>query len=481
MRQLRELVSRTTSRHYPLDQDLLRYVEQVAASPQHPLLVIDLAHRRFDLAPVDLSRTVELRAPLSSVERQVRQLSLEDRFTEVVLRAGRKLPGSVGDEFAALMTPQALAMIVGTLALLAGAHALGGVPGLVIDALLISVGLVMVGMQIFTAAKLIGQAIAGTMGASSDAELEAAATNLSRAIAIIGVTTFLTLLTKAAAKRGLRRAPPGKEIPPEPPPKAPPKPEPKKAPTAATEPTRTPTMKEMMESKLRPMSQAEIDELRPRWQEIDAKSANLKAKGVDFSNNPELNQVRMGNSGTVTGREGTGDLAAANWERANAKVAEWAASGEDLSIGKINELNAMLGEGLSHNGGVPGQLRVAGQDVAAGSFSRMYLPGENVNASMGEYMSFYNANKATMGPVQLSGESCQRLISIHPYLDGNGRTTRLVGDWILQRNGLPPSAITGAEKNVAVFGLAESGATPTSAVTSMTSGVERSLGILGGH
>jgi hypothetical protein len=29
-------------------------------------------------------------------------------------------------------------------------------------------------------------------------------------------------------------------------------------------------------------------------------------------------------------------------------------------------------------------------------------------------------------------------VSIHPFEDGNGRTARLLADWLLQRSGLPP-------------------------------------------
>lgn len=42
------------------------------------------------------------------------------------------------------------------------------------------------------------------------------------------------------------------------------------------------------------------------------------------------------------------------------------------------------------------------------------------------------------------------MISIHPYADGNGRTTRLMTDWLLTRAGYPPVVAQAAE-SVAVF------------------------------
>ena len=49
-------------------------------------------------------------------------------------------------------------------------------------------------------------------------------------------------------------------------------------------------------------------------------------------------------------------------------------------------------------------------------------------------------------------QAYQRLVSIHPFENGNGRVSRLMMDYILEYFGLPP-AILGEEVNDAVFCL----------------------------
>ena len=43
-----------------------------------------------------------------------------------------------------------------------------------------------------------------------------------------------------------------------------------------------------------------------------------------------------------------------------------------------------------------------------------------------DYFIFYNENKDTMHPVEMAAHLHQRLVNIHPFIDGNGRTSRLV-------------------------------------------------------
>lgn len=58
-----------------------------------------------------------------------------------------------------------------------------------------------------------------------------------------------------------------------------------------------------------------------------------------------------------------------------------------------------------------------------------------INTLMEEYFTFYNLQKSVLHPVILAAEMHERLVSIHPFVDGNGRTARLVMNLILLLNG----------------------------------------------
>jgi len=62
---------------------------------------------------------------------------------------------------------------------------------------------------------------------------------------------------------------------------------------------------------------------------------------------------------------------------------------------------------------------------------------------MEEYFIFYNENKDTLHPVVLAAEMHERLVTIHPFIDGNGRTSRLVMNLILLQHGYPIANIKG--------------------------------------
>lgn len=65
-----------------------------------------------------------------------------------------------------------------------------------------------------------------------------------------------------------------------------------------------------------------------------------------------------------------------------------------------------------------------------------------VESLMEEYFDFYKKNKNTLNPVILSAEIHERLVSIHPFIDGNGRTSRLVMNLILLQHGFPITNIS---------------------------------------
>ena len=68
-----------------------------------------------------------------------------------------------------------------------------------------------------------------------------------------------------------------------------------------------------------------------------------------------------------------------------------------------------------------------------------FLQIENL---MQDYFNFYEKNKDTLNPILLSAEMHERLVTIHPFIDGNGRTSRLIMNLILLQSGFPITNIS---------------------------------------
>jgi Fic family protein/DNA-binding XRE family transcriptional regulator len=66
-----------------------------------------------------------------------------------------------------------------------------------------------------------------------------------------------------------------------------------------------------------------------------------------------------------------------------------------------------------------------------------------VGKEMEDYFIWYEENKSKMHPVILAAEMHERLVTIHPFIDGNGRTSRLVMNLILLQHGYVIANIKG--------------------------------------
>ena len=62
---------------------------------------------------------------------------------------------------------------------------------------------------------------------------------------------------------------------------------------------------------------------------------------------------------------------------------------------------------------------------------------KDVPELMTELLEWYNENKDSVHPVELAAIFHARLVTIHPFADGNGRMARLLMNYILQVNGFP--------------------------------------------
>lgn len=58
-----------------------------------------------------------------------------------------------------------------------------------------------------------------------------------------------------------------------------------------------------------------------------------------------------------------------------------------------------------------------------------------VPKQMEEYFIWYQKNKHKLHPVVLAAEMHEKLVTIHPFIDGNGRTARLLMNFILLQHG----------------------------------------------
>ncbi len=66
-----------------------------------------------------------------------------------------------------------------------------------------------------------------------------------------------------------------------------------------------------------------------------------------------------------------------------------------------------------------------------------------IDKLMEDYFLFYQHNKDKLHPVILAAELHERLATIHPFIDGNGRTARLIMNLILLQYGYPIANIRG--------------------------------------
>lgn len=89
------------------------------------------------------------------------------------------------------------------------------------------------------------------------------------------------------------------------------------------------------------------------------------------------------------------------------------------------------------------------RDVNVRVSGSKHLPPEPflLNSLMDDYFLFYKKNKSSMHPVILASEMHERLVTIHPFIDGNGRTARLVMNLILLQAGYPITNISSENTN----------------------------------
>lgn len=126
-----------------------------------------------------------------------------------------------------------------------------------------------------------------------------------------------------------------------------------------------------------------------------------------------------------------------NYRTAFEFVSECLDSGDPITEGMIREIHRKLVEGVRGGSAAPGEYRrIQNYVVNAGTGQVIYTPptAVEVPVMMSELVKWLNGD-LDIHPVLVSGIAQFQLVHIHPFLDGNGRASRLLSTLCLYKAG----------------------------------------------
>lgn len=133
---------------------------------------------------------------------------------------------------------------------------------------------------------------------------------------------------------------------------------------------------------------------------------------------------------------------AVNHKQCVERIERFVQKKETLTIDFILELHRIILHGID--------------DENAGRFRRqnvrilgaVHLPSDarKVPREMEELIAWYYSNYRKMPDPQLAADLHHRFVWIHPFIDGNGRTARLLMNLVLMKRGYPPAVILNLDR-----------------------------------
>ena len=126
-----------------------------------------------------------------------------------------------------------------------------------------------------------------------------------------------------------------------------------------------------------------------------------------------------------------------NYREAMDFVSEYLGELTDVTEGLVRQIHGILVKDVRGGSLEPGTYRTVQNyvgNVVTGEIIYTPPPPEDVPARMGELVGWLNRAKG-MSPVLVAGVAQHAFVDIHPFLDGNGRTARVLCTLILYQNG----------------------------------------------
>jgi Fic family protein len=196
---------------------------------------------------------------------------------------------------------------------------------------------------------------------------------------------------------------------------------------------------------------SQVDDLRDELNQYRAVNQASIEKALDIeytydSNRIEGNTLTLRETDivihkglTVGGKPLVEHLEAINHYEAVELIRDLAQKKIDFNRHYLLSLHALILQGIDK--------KYAGcfRDIPVMISGSRHIPPQpfQVGQLMDDYFTYYQENEKCLHPVILAAEMHERLVTIHPFVDGNGRTARLVMNLILLQRGYPIAIIHG--------------------------------------
>ena len=195
----------------------------------------------------------------------------------------------------------------------------------------------------------------------------------------------------------------------------------------------------------------ELDQLKDQLNHLRQNHSDKVAKAFEIEYTYESNKIE-GNTLTlqetalviekgltIGGKSLNEHLEAINHQHAIEYIKELATENQTVTERDLLQIHQLILQGIDNQHA--GKYRNV-QVLISGA---KHIPPQPyiVPKQMEELFIWYNENKDHLHPIELSAEMHERLVTIHPFIDGNGRTSRLLMNLILLQNGFPIAILKG--------------------------------------
>jgi Fic family protein len=146
---------------------------------------------------------------------------------------------------------------------------------------------------------------------------------------------------------------------------------------------------------------------------------------------------------TIGGKSMKEHLEAINHHEAISFIKDMATGHEDINKRSLKDIHSLVLKSIESDWA--GVYRKVGVRISGSQ----HVPPDalQIDELMDDFFTFYAKNKKTMHPVILAAEMHERLVSIHPFIDGNGRTARLLMNFTLLKNGYTLAILKGDQSS----------------------------------